>query len=134
MLTHLHIRNYALISHLDIDFHEGFSVMTGETGAGKSIVVDSISAVLGERTSRELIRTGAKSALVHAVFAGVPKLDWLAENGIDQQEELLLQREIQTDGRNSCRVNGNLVTVTQLREVGRQLLNIQKTFRYLRTF
>ena len=124
MLSLLHIENIALIEAADIQFDPGFNVLTGETGAGKSIVVDSISAVLGERTSRELIRTGAKSALVHAVFAGVPKLDWLAENGIAQQEELLLQREIQTDGRNSCRVNGKLVTVTQLRELGRQLLNI----------
>lgn len=124
MLSLLHIENIALIEAADIQFDPGFNVLTGETGAGKSIVVDSISAVLGERTSRELIRTGAKSALVHAVFAGIPKLDWLAENGIAQQEELLLQREIQTDGRNSCRVNGKLVTVTQLRELGRQLLNI----------
>lgn len=124
MLSLLHIENIALIESADIQFDPGFNVLTGETGAGKSIVVDSISAVLGERTSRELIRTGAKSALVHAVFVGIPKLEWLEENGIAQQEELLLQREIQTDGRNSCRVNGKLVTVTQLRELGRQLLNI----------
>ena len=124
MLSLLHIENIALIEAADIQFDPGFNVLTGETGAGKSIVVDSISAVLGERTSRELIRTGAKSALVHAVFTGLPELSWLEENGIAQGEELLLQREIQTDGRNACRVNGKLVTVTQLRELGRQLLNI----------
>lgn len=124
MLSLLHIENIALIETADIQFDPGFNVLTGETGAGKSIVVDSISAVLGERTSRELIRTGAKSALVHAVFTNVPDVSWLEENGIVQGEELLLQREIQTDGRNSCRVNGKLVTVTQLRELGRQLLNI----------
>ena len=124
MLSLLHIENIALIEAADIQFDPGFNVLTGETGAGKSIVVDSISAVLGERTSRELIRTGAKSALVHGVFTGVQKLAWLEENGIVQGDELLLQREIQADGRNVCRVNGKLVTVTQLREVGRQLLNI----------
>lgn len=124
MLSLLHIENIALIEGADIQFDPGFNVLTGETGAGKSIVVDSISAVLGERTSRELIRTGARSALVHAVFTEVPPLTWMAENGVTQGEELLLQREIQTDGRNACRVNGKLVTVTQLRELGRQLLNI----------
>ena len=124
MLSLLHIENIALIEGADIQFDPGFNVLTGETGAGKSIVVDSISAVLGERTSRELIRTGAKSALVHAVFTGQSQLDWFADNGVPQGEELLLQREIQTDGRNACRVNGKLVTVTQLRELGRQLLNI----------
>ena len=81
--------------------------------------------MLGERTSRELIRTGAKSALVNAVFTGVPGLGWLEENGRPRrEEELLLQREIQGDGRNICRVDGRLVTVAQLRELGRQLLNI----------
>ena len=125
MLSLLHIENIALIEEADIRFDPGFNVLTGETGAGKSIVVDSISAVLGERTSRELIRTGAKSAVVHAVFSGVSKLDWFSANGMAENgEEILLQREIQGDGRNACRVNGKLVTVTQLRELGRQLLNI----------
>ena len=125
MLSLLHIENIALIEAADIQFDSGFNVLTGETGAGKSIVVDSISAVLGERTSRELIRTGAKSALVHAVFTNVPELSWFGVNGFPSNgEEVLLQREIQTDGRNTCRVNGKLVTVTQLRELGRQLLNI----------
>lgn len=125
MLSLLHIENIALIESADIRFEAGFNVLTGETGAGKSIVIDSIGAVLGERTSRELIRTGARSALVTAVFTGVPPLAWLVENGFSTgREELLLQRELQGDGRNVCRVDGRLVTVAQLRELGRQLLNI----------
>ena len=125
MLSLLHIENIAIIEAVDIEFGGGFNVLTGETGAGKSIVIDAISAVLGERTSRELIRTGAKSALVTAVFTGLPALPWLEENGLgSQEEELLLQREIRVDGKNLCRVNGRPVTVAQLRELGRQLLNI----------
>ena len=125
MLSLLHIENIALIQSADIRFEPGFNVLTGETGAGKSIIIDSIGAVLGERTSRELIRTGAKSALVTAVFTQVPPLPWLEENGFPAgEEELLLQRELQGDGRNVCRIGGRLVTVAQLRELGRQLLNI----------
>ena len=106
MLSLLHIENIALIESADIRFEAGFNVLTGETGAGKSIVIDSIGAVLGERTSRELIRTGARSALVTAVFTGVPPLAWLVENGFSTgREELLLQRELQGDGRNVCRVD-----------------------------
>ena len=124
MLSLLHIENIAIIESADISFDEGFNVLTGETGAGKSIVIDAISAVLGERTSRELIRTGAKSALVSAVFARSAPLNWLEEHGFVQGEELLLQREIQGDGKNACRINGRPATVAQLRELGRQLLNI----------
>ncbi len=125
MLSLLHIENIAIIESVDIQFGGGFNVLTGETGAGKSIVIDAISAVLGERTSRELIRTGAKSALVTAVFTNLPQLPWLDDNGLGpQEEELLLQREIRGDGKNLCRVNGRPVTVAQLRELGRQLLNI----------
>ena len=124
MLSLLHIENIAIIESADISFDGGFNVLTGETGAGKSIVIDAISAVLGERTSRELIRTGAKSALVNAVFTGDLPLQWLEDNGFQTEEELMLQREIQGDGRNVCRVNGRPLTVAQLRELGRQLLNI----------
>ena len=125
MLSLLHIENIAIIESADISFDGGFNVLTGETGAGKSIVIDSINAVLGERTSRELIRTGAKSALVTAVFVELPRLQWLEDHGFDPKvDELLLQREIQGDGKNVCRINGRLVTVAQLRELGRQLLNI----------
>ncbi|MEY8418553.1 DNA repair protein RecN [Oscillospiraceae bacterium 44-5] len=125
MLSLLHIENIAIIESADISFDRGFNVLTGETGAGKSIVIDAISAVLGERTSREVIRTGAKSALVNAVFTGEVPLKWLEDNGFPADgEELMLQREIQGDGRNVCRVNGRPLTVAQLRELGRQLLNI----------
>ena len=125
MLSLLHIENIAIIQSADITFDAGFNVLTGETGAGKSIVIDSIGAVLGERTSRELIRTGAKSALVTAVFTGTLPQQWLEENGFPAPgEELMLQRELYGDGRNGCRVNGRPITVAQLRQLGRQLLNI----------
>lgn len=126
MLSLLHIENIALIESADIRFGQGFNALTGETGAGKSIVIDSISAVLGERTSRDLIRTGAKSAFVSAVFCDLPVLKWFDESGIrpDENGELLLEREIQSDGRNQCRVNGRPLTVSQLRQLGQQILNI----------
>lgn len=126
MLSLLHIENIAVISSADISFGRGFNVLTGETGAGKSIVIDSIGAIIGERTSRDLIRTGAKSARVSAVFCDLPPLPWFDEQGIspDENGELLLERSIQPDGKNVCRVNGHPVLVTQLRELGRQLLNI----------
>ena len=126
MLSLLHIENIAVIQTADIQFDGGFNALTGETGAGKSIVVDAIGAIIGERTSRELIRTGAKSALVNAVFTALPDLDWFHENGCGPDEEgnLLIQREIQPDGKNVCRINGRLITVSQLRQLGRQLLNI----------
>lgn len=126
MLSLLHIENIALIEAADIRFGRGFNALTGETGAGKSIVIDAIGAVLGERTSRDLIRTGAKSAYVSAVFDHLPELRWFEEMGIapDEQGELLLEREIQGDGRNVCRVNGRPLTVTQLRGLGQQILNI----------
>ena len=126
MLSLLHIENIAVIESADIQFDGGFNVLTGETGAGKSIVIDAIGAVMGERTSRDLIRTGASAARVEAVFTGLPGLPWFEENGMgpDGEGNLLLQREIQPDGKNVCRLNGRLITVSQLRELGRQLLNI----------
>lgn len=126
MLSLLHIENIAVIQTADIQFDQGFNALTGETGAGKSIVVDAIGAIIGERTSRDLIRTGAKSALVNAVFTNLPDLEWFRENGTGPDEEgsLLIQREIQPDGKNICRINGRLITVSQLRQLGRQLLNI----------
>lgn len=126
MLSLLHIENIAVIESADIEFDRGFNALTGETGAGKSIVVDAIGAVIGERTSRDLIRTGAKSALVSAVFTGLPKLGWFEDNGVgpDEDGNLLIQREIQADGKNVCRLNGRLLTVSQLRALGQQLLNI----------
>ena len=126
MLSLLHIENIALIDRVDITFGPGFNVLTGETGAGKSIVIDSISAVMGERTSRDLIRTGEKSALVTALFRDLPPLPWFEETGIDPDEngELLISRKMQADGKNLCRVNGVPCTVVQLRGLGSQLIDI----------
>ena len=125
MLELLHIENIAIIEAADIEFAPGFNALTGETGAGKSIVIDSLSAVLGQRTSRELIRTGADKAFVSAAFSGtVPELTETLGIQAEADGTLLLQREIQTDGKNICRVNGRPVTVGQLRALGAQLLNI----------
>ena len=126
MLSLLHIENIAVIQSADIRFEPGFNVLTGETGAGKSIVIDAIGAVMGERTSRDLIRTGAKSARVSALFCRLPALVWFEENGFgpDENGELLLERELQGDGRNLCRVNGRPLTVAQLKALGQQLLNV----------
>lgn len=125
MLHLLHIENIAVIEEADIAFSSGFNALTGETGAGKSIVIDAMGAVLGQRTSRDLIRTGAAKAFVSAVFTGVPSLPALADLSLAPEEgELLLQREIYADGKNACRINGKPVTVAQLRQIGNQLLNI----------
>ena len=124
MLSLLHIENIAVIECSDISFNRGFNVLTGETGAGKSIVIDAISAILGERAYRDMIRTGANKASVRAVFTDVPELDWFAENGVEYDPETIIQREIHLDGKNVCRVNGTLVTVSILRKLGIQLINI----------
>jgi DNA repair protein RecN (Recombination protein N) len=126
VLTLLHIENIAVIEQADVWFGEGFNVLTGETGAGKSIVVDAINMVIGERASRDLIRTGAKSALATAVFQDVPPLPWLEQNGVQPDEDgnLILTRELHKDGRSLCRVGGRPVPVSALRALGGQLLNI----------
>ena len=124
MLSLLHIENIAVIECSDISFDAGFNVLTGETGAGKSIVIDAISAILGERAYRDMIRTGANKASVRAVFTDVPELAWFEENGVEYDPETIIQREIYLDGKNVCRVNGSLVTVTILRKLGIQLINI----------
>ena len=127
MLELLHIENIAVIQEADIQFAPGFNALTGETGAGKSIVIDAMGAVLGGRTSRDLIRTGAARAFVSAQFSGLPAdLPGLQENGIapDEEGSLLLQRDISADGRNVCRINGRPVSVAQLRAIGSELLNI----------
>ena len=127
MLQLLHIENIAIIEHADISFARGFNALTGETGAGKSIVIDALGAVLGQRTSRDLIRTLANKAFVSAAFDGVDAaLPALVENGVAPEEDgtLLLQRELYADGKNVCRVNGRPVTVAQLRAIGAALLNI----------
>lgn len=124
MLSALHIENIAVIECADIAFHRGFNVLSGETGAGKSIIIDAISAILGERTYREVIRTGADKAFVCAVFDGVPELSWFEEAHIPFEEQMMIQREIFLDGRNICRVNGQLVSVSVLRQLGQQLISI----------
>ena len=124
MLSTLHIENIAVIEQAEISFDSGFNVLTGETGAGKSIVIDAISAILGERASREMIRTGAQKAFVSAIFSGVPELPWFAENQIPYEPELGISREIFADGKNSCRVSGKPVTVSTLRKLGVQLIQI----------
>ena len=127
MLFLLHIENIAIIERADIEFDAGFNALTGETGAGKSIVIDAIGAVLGQRASRELIRTGADRAVVSAVFSGLGKLAGeLEEIGVSPDEDgnLALQRNIGADGKTVCRVNGMPVTVAQLRAVGERLLDI----------
>ena len=124
MLRLLHIENIAVIEQADILFEDGFNVMTGETGAGKSIVIDAISAILGERAYRDMIRTGMHKASVRAVFDRVPKLDWFSENDIPYEDEITVQREIFLDGKNLCRVNGLPVSVSVLKKLGLQLINI----------
>ena len=124
MLRLLHIENIAVIEQADILFEDGFNVMTGETGAGKSIVIDAISAILGERAYRDMIRTGCGKASVRAVFDRVPELSWFAENDVPYEDELTVQREIYLDGKNVCRVNGLPVSVGILKKLGLQLINI----------
>lgn len=124
MLSLLHIENIAVIERSDISFDRGFNVLTGETGAGKSIVIDAISAILGERAYRDMIRTGTSKASVRAVFTDVPELSWFKENGVEYDSETIIQREIHMDGKNICRVNGSLVSVSILRKLGIQLINI----------
>lgn len=124
MLSLLHIENIAVIERSDISFDGGFNILTGETGAGKSIVIDAISAILGERAYRDMIRTGTDKASVRAVFTDVPRLQWFEDNGVEYDPETVIQRDIHLDGKNVCRVNGSLVSVTILRKLGIQLINI----------
>ncbi len=146
MLNELHIENIAVIERADIRFERGLNVLTGETGAGKSIVIDAIGAVLGERVSRELVRRGAEKALVTAVFDVAGTEDWLRENDIEPEEELILQRRILSDGKSSCRVCGTPVTAAQLKDLaallvdihgqndGRQLMDERRHIAYLDNF
>ena len=124
MLNELHIENIAVIEHADILFDRGLNVLGGETGAGKSIVIDAINAVLGNRTSRELVRKGASSALVTAVFTLDFELPWFSENDIPYEGELILQRKITPEGKSSSRVCGVPVAASQLRDLASQLVDI----------
>lgn len=125
MLSVLHIENIAVIEQAEILFEGGFNVLTGETGAGKSIVIDAISAILGERTYRDVIRTGASRAFVSAIFTKIPECSWFSENQVEfDPQELQVQREIYADGKNVCRVNGRPVSVASLKKLGARLINI----------
>lgn len=124
MLNLLHIENIAVIESADISFDAGFNVLTGETGAGKSIVIDAISAIMGERAYRDMIRTGTNRASVRAVFSQVPEFPWFSENGVAYDSETVIQRDVFLDGKNICRVNGTLVSVAMLHQLGIQLINI----------
>ena len=128
MLKSLQIENIATIEKLSVDFSDGLNVLTGETGAGKSILVDSINAVTGEKTSRDLIRTGEASACVTALFADVSDavILRLSDSGISVEDDkmLLIQRRLYRDGKNACRINGMTVTVGMLRSVASLLINI----------
>lgn len=124
MLNELHIENIAVIEKADISFGKGLNVLTGETGAGKSIVIDSIGAVLGERVSRELVRRGAEKGLVTAVFDIEGCESWLDENEIEAEDELIIQRRITSDGKSSCRICGTPVSVSQLKSLAQYLIDI----------
>jgi len=128
MLSQLYIENIAVIERVTIDFSNQLNVLTGETGAGKSILIDAINAILGQRTSRDLIRTGASSAVVSALFTEISgetekTLESLGFNA-DEDKTLLLQREINSSGKGSCRVNGRPATVSVLKEIGNTLITI----------
>lgn len=128
MLTSLQIENIAVIEKAEITFDKGLNVLTGETGAGKSIIIDSINAVLGERTTRELVRTGAPVAKVSALFFGLSHAAEQVLKSLDLEPEedgsLLIQRSISSDGRSACRINGQTATVSMLRQLGSELINI----------
>ena len=146
MLQELHIENIAVIEKADISFSAGLNILTGETGAGKSIIIDSIGAILGERVSRELVRRSAEKGVVTAVFDVGSAQGWLKENEIDAEGELIVQRRILSDGKSSCRVCGTPVTAAQLKDLaallvdihgqndGRQLMDERRHMAYLDNF
>ena len=126
MLSSLQIENVAVIQKAEVHFEPGLNVLTGETGAGKSILIDSINAILGNRTSKDLVRTGAAKAVIRAAFEQVPPavLDKLEQSGYERSEALLLSREITAEGKSNCRINGMPATAAVLRELCGGLINI----------
>ncbi len=125
MLSHLEIKNVALIDEVILDFGEGFNVMTGETGAGKSIIIDSICALLGERISRDIIRSGREKAVIEAVFTSNACIDKiLSDNGIDNEENIIISREVYSNGKSICRINGKLATVSLLKQIGGHIIDV----------
>lgn len=125
MLRSLHIENIAVVERADVQFREGLNVLTGETGAGKSIIIDALYAVTGGRTSRELVRAGAERCLASAEFDADGTQVWCGENGVEPEDgTLIVQRTVSADGKGTCRVNGVPVTVSQLRALGALLVDI----------
>ncbi len=127
MLTSLQVRDFAIVDQINVEFEPGMTVLTGETGAGKSILVDAVALVLGERGSSQLVRSGAARAEFSAEFdiSALPDVRaWLDENALDQDGECLLRRVINADGRSRAFINGNTVTMQQLKSLGELLLDI----------
>ena len=127
MLERLHIKNIAVIDEAEIEFNNGFNVLTGETGAGKSIIIDSINMVLGERTSKSIIRNGEKKAVVEALFSiDNPEIEKiLEENGIETEDGMLIiYRDLNTDGKSLCKINGSMTTASGIKEIANMLINI----------
>ena len=126
MLLSLHIENMAVIAAMDVDFPKGLSVITGETGAGKSVMIDSLLFLLGGKPQRDLVRSGTEKAMVSAVFGALTDevLALLNELGFDPGEELMLQRTLTADGKSQCRLDGRVIPQGILREISRRLVNI----------
>ena len=129
MLTKLYIENVAVIKSADVDFNAGFTVLTGETGAGKSVLIDSVNAILGQRTSKDLVRYGAQKAFVSATFSELSPsiIKMLNENGYeleDNDSDLILSREISASGKSTARINSRPATAQFLQELGNRLINI----------
>jgi len=125
MLLGLDIKNIALIEKLNIEMKEGMTVLTGETGAGKSIIIDAVNLLLGARSNKNLVRYGEEKASVQGLFSvGEEINEILDENGIDVCDELLVSRTLSSDGKSVCRINGSMVSQNVLRELGACLINI----------
>ena len=127
MLLNLHIKNVAVIKQLNIEFKEGFSALTGETGAGKSIIIDALNMALGERINKDIIRHGEDKAIAEAVFQidNNETYGVLEELGIDYEDGIVIvSRDINLDGKSTCRINGRITTASALRELAKTVLNI----------
>ena len=125
MLRALHIRDFVIVTEADISFEAGFTVFSGETGAGKSILIDALALTLGERADSSVLREGATRAEISAVFETPTSLtEWLTQHDLHADHELVLRRVIDAQGRSRAYVNGSVVTITQLREIGEQLIDI----------
>ena len=127
MLKELYIKNVAVIDEAVIDFEKGFNVLTGETGAGKSILIDSINMVIGSRSSKEIVRTGSDKAMVSATFEAVKRevLEKLDELGVDSgEDDIIISRQISSDGKSVCRCNGVMLPLASIREIGELLVDI----------